>query len=87
MAPDSPGTSLRGVPLTWAGQPGDLPRQFESRQALEAELRRLFPAAEGSLSPIRGGRRQAEPLLGRIQPARYAKERNFLDGPVTRLSP
>jgi deoxyribodipyrimidine photo-lyase len=87
VAPDSPGTSLRGVPLAWADQPGDLPRQFESRQALEAELRRLFPAAEGSLSPIRGGRHQAEALLGRIQPARYAKGRNFLDGPVTRLSP
>jgi deoxyribodipyrimidine photo-lyase len=64
-----------------------LPRQFESRQALEAELHRLFPAAEGSLSPIRGGHRQAEALLSRLQPARYAKGRNFLDGPVTRLSP
>ena len=79
--------SLAGVALAWADQPGDLPRQFESRQALEAELRRLFPAAEGNLSPIRGGRRQAEALLGRVQPARYAKGRNFLDGPVTRLSP
>jgi deoxyribodipyrimidine photo-lyase len=75
------------VPLAWPDHPGDLPRRFEGRQALEAELRRLFPEAEGRLSPIRGGRRQAEALLGRIQPARYAKGRNFLDGPVTRLSP
>lgn len=83
MAPDS----LAGVALAWADQPGDLPRHFESRQALEAELRRLFPAATGQLSPIRGGRRQADALLSRIQPARYAKGRNFLDGPVTHLSP
>ncbi|WP_398324594.1 FAD-binding domain-containing protein [Vulcanococcus sp.] len=83
MAPDS----FAGVALAWADQPGDLPRRFESRQALEAELRHLFPAAEGNLSPIRGGRRQAEALLSRIQPARYSKGRNFLDGPVTRLSP
>jgi deoxyribodipyrimidine photo-lyase len=79
--------SLSGAPLSWPEQPGELPRQFESRQALEAELQRLFPGAEGSLSPFRGGRHQAEQLLSRIQPARYAKGRNFLDGPVTRLSP
>jgi deoxyribodipyrimidine photo-lyase len=79
--------SLAGIPLAWPEQPGDLPRQFESRQALETELQRLFPAAEGHLSPIRCGRRQAEALLSRIQPERYAKGRNFLDGPVTRLSP
>ncbi|MGA0023006.1 MAG: deoxyribodipyrimidine photo-lyase, partial [Vulcanococcus sp.] len=79
--------SLSGAPLSWPEQPGELPRQFESRQALEAELQRLFPEAEGNLSPIQGGRHQAEQLLSRIQPARYAKGRNFLDGPVTRLSP
>ena len=83
MAPDS----LAGVPLAWPEQPGELPRHFDSRQALEAELQQLFPEAPGALSPIRGGRRQAEALLNRIQPERYAKGRNFLDGPVTRLSP
>ena len=87
MAPDAPSAPLSGAPLPWPDQPDDLPRQFSSRRALEAELQRLFPEAEGGLSPIHGGRRQAEALLGRIQPARYAKGRNFLDGPVTRLSP
>jgi len=73
--------------LPWGERPGDLPRHVRDRQALETELRRLFPQAAGGLSPIRGGRRQAEALLGRIQPQRYGKGRNFLDGPVTRLSP
>ena len=76
-----------GVPLAWTEHPGDLPRQFASRDTLEHELRQLFPQAEGGLSPIEGGRRRAEQLLGRIQPQRYGKDRNFLDGPVTRLSP
>ena len=76
-----------GVPLAWGERPGDLPRQFADRRALETELRRLFPKAAGSLSPIAGGRRRAEQLLDRIQPERYGKGRNFLDGPVTRLSP
>ena len=79
--------SLAGVPLAWPEQPDELPRRFDSRQALEAELQELFPEAPGALSPIRGGRRQAELLLQRLQPERYAKGRNFLDGPVTRLSP
>jgi deoxyribodipyrimidine photo-lyase len=87
VATDSPSGPLSGAPLSWPEQPGELPRQFASRTALEADLRSLFPEAEGSLSPTRGGRHQAEALLGRIQPARYAKGRNFLDGPVTRLSP
>jgi len=83
LAPDP----LAGVPLPWAAQPGDLPRQFSSRSELERELQQLFPEAPAGLSPIRGGRRRAEQLLERVQPERYAKGRNFLDGPVTRLSP
>ena len=79
--------SLTGAALAWSDQPGDLPRRFSSRQALAAELRQLFPEAAGELSAIHGGRRPAEALLGRLQPARYAKGCNFLDGPVTRLSP
>ena len=78
---------IAGVPLAWPDQPGELPRRFSSRQAMEQELQRLFPQAPGSFSPIRGGRSQADTLLQRIQPERYAKGRNFLDGPVTRLSP
>jgi deoxyribodipyrimidine photo-lyase len=76
-----------GVPLAWPEHPGDLPRQFASRDALERELKQLFPRAEGGLSPIQGGRWRADELLARIQPQRYGKGRNFLDGPVTRLSP
>ena len=78
---------LAGAPLPWPEHPGDLPRRFASRAALEQQLRELFPEAPGALSPIRGGRRQAEQLLSRVQPERYAKTRNFLNGPVTRLSP
>ena len=36
---------------------------------------------------IRGGRAAAEAALQRINPAAYARSRNFLDGDVTRLSP
>ncbi|MFM8525215.1 MAG: FAD-binding domain-containing protein, partial [Cyanobacteriota bacterium] len=78
---------LTAVPLAWPEQPGELPRRFNRRQDLENTLQQLFPQASGTLSPIRGGRRQADALLQRIQPERYAKGRNFLDGPVTRLSP
>ncbi len=77
----------RGVPLHWEEHPGDLPRQFSDRSALECTLQQLFPEASGSLSPIQGGRSQADALLRRVQPERYAKARNFLSGPVTRLSP
>ena len=75
------------MPLPWPELPGDLPRRFANRDDLEQALRTLFPEAAGALSPIRGGRRQAEALLNRIQPERYGKARNFLNGPVTRLSP
>ena len=67
--------------------PGDLPRQFASRDALEALLTEEFPTAEGPLSPIPGGRQAAEAKLARMQPSRYAKSRNHLDGAVTGLSP
>ena len=67
--------------------PGDLPREFASRDALEQLLAEEFPEAEGSLSPIRGGRRAAEAKLAQVNPARYAKSRNHLNGAVTGLSP
>ena len=67
--------------------PGDLPRQFASRDALEALLTEEFPTAVGPLSPIPGGRQAAEAKLARMQPSRYAKSRNHLDGAVTGLSP
>lgn len=83
----SPPPALRGVPLPWAEAEANLPRQFASRDALEAELRRRFPEASGTLSPIRGGRQAAEQRLAAVNPARYGRSRNFLDGAVTRLSP
>ena len=78
---------MQGVPLSWPAAGGDLPRQFASREVLATELRQLFPQAAGELSPIRGGRLAAERRLAAIQPARYGRSRNFLDGAVTRLSP
>ena len=66
---------------------GDLPREFSSREALEQLLENAFPQAEGPLSPIRGGRQAADAQLARVQPGRYAKSRNHLNGAVTGLSP
>ena len=66
---------------------GDLPRQFASRDALETLLIEQFPEAEGSISGIQGGRRAAKQALERINPPRYAKSRNHLNGAVTGLSP
>jgi deoxyribodipyrimidine photo-lyase len=78
---------IHGVPLGWEPKPGDLPRQFASRQAQAQELGALFPDAPGDLSPVRGGRSAALELLEQIHPTRYGKSRNYLDGAVTRLSP
>jgi deoxyribodipyrimidine photo-lyase len=75
------------LPLAWDPAPGDLPRRFASREDLADALKGLFPQAPGGLSPLRGGRAAADVLLGRIQPVRYGKSRNLLDGAVTRLSP
>ncbi|MEB3308213.1 MAG: FAD-binding domain-containing protein [Cyanobacteriota bacterium] len=75
------------MPLSWTAAGADLPRSFSSREALAAELARRFPEAGGPLSPIRGGRRAAEQRLAAVQPARYGRSRNFLDGAVTHLSP
>jgi deoxyribodipyrimidine photo-lyase len=65
----------------------NLPRQFASRQALQATLQGLFPQAPGPLSPIAGGRRAALERLAAIEPHRYGQTRNALAGAVTRLSP
>ncbi len=67
--------------------PNDLPRSFASRDALEALLAKEFPEARGELSSIRGGRRAAEKKLSQIEPGRYARSRNHLNGAVTGLSP
>ena len=65
----------------------DLRRDFSHREELAAYLREQFPEAAGDVSPIRGGRAEAERRLARLDPARYAATRNYLDGAVTGLSP
>lgn len=68
----------------------DMRREFTSRDELIAYVREQFPnAADGSeqVSEIVGGRKAAEAALNQVNPAQYAKSRNFLNGKVTRLSP
>jgi deoxyribodipyrimidine photo-lyase len=68
----------------------DMRRDFADRDELIAYLREQFPDAAArapEVSPVRGGRRAAEALLGRVDPRRYAATRGFLAGAVTRLSP
>lgn len=70
----------------------DLPRSFATADELAAFVTETF--ADFAEAPVvdagarqRGGRQAALPLLAAIDPARYAKSRNHLDGAVTRLSP
>ncbi|MFQ3594297.1 MAG: FAD-binding domain-containing protein [Gemmataceae bacterium] len=65
----------------------DLRRDFANRDDLAAYLREQFPEASGELSPIVGGLAEAHHRLQRLDPARYAATRNYLDGAVTGLSP
>src|SRR5688572_25642446 len=68
----------------------DMRRDFTSREQLIAYVREQFPNATDSddqVSEIVGGRKAAEVALNQVDPAQYAKSRNFLNGKVTRLSP
>ncbi len=68
----------------------DMRRDFANREELAAYLREEFPEAakrDDSISPIVGGRKAAMIALQKVDPARYAKSRNFFTGAVTRLSP
>jgi deoxyribodipyrimidine photo-lyase len=68
----------------------DMRRDFASREELIAYVREQFPNAVNRgdyISEIVGGRKAAETALKQVDPARYAKTRNFLKGKVTRLSP
>jgi|TARA_B110000091_G_scaffold62096_1_gene68290 deoxyribodipyrimidine photo-lyase len=68
-----------------------LPSKFESREALTALIAETFDAV------LIEGHRQPSPIHGRVlseaelaecvQPAAYARTRNFYDGAVSRLSP
>lgn len=60
-----------------------------TREEIAAELAAQFPEAaarDSSVSPVRGGRREALRQLDSAELSRYAFTRNYLDGQVTRLS-
>jgi deoxyribodipyrimidine photo-lyase len=64
-------------------------REFADHEDFAAYLRAEFPecaAIDPAISPARGGRKEAERLLERLDPERYARSRNYLDGAVSRLS-
>lgn len=68
----------------------DMQREFSDREQLIAYLQEQFPAAakrDDNISATVGGRKAAQKLLQNVDPARYAKSRNFFTGAVTRLSP
>ncbi len=65
-------------------------RDFADRNELVKYLAEQFPdiAARGiEVSSMRGGRSQAIEALQRIDPIGYGRNRNFLSGAVSRLSP
>ncbi len=65
-------------------------RDFQNREELIDYLREQFPDAVGNddhVSPIQGGYKTARQRLQKVDPVKYAKTRNFLNGAVTRLSP
>src|SRR5579883_2356378 len=65
-----------------------LPKAFGSRDDLIAFVASISPGIEqAEASPIKGGAQEAERKLAAIDPMRYGRTRNFLDGKVTRLSP
>ena len=70
--------------------PQPLERQFATRPSLTKYLTEQFPesAANGpDTSPIPGGRDAANAALAKINPAQYERDRNFLNGSVSQLSP
>ncbi|MEI6617248.1 MAG: FAD-binding domain-containing protein, partial [Cyanobium sp. ELA507] len=71
----------------WPADPADLPRELADRREVAQWLAPWFPGLAGEASPRRGGRREAERLLGEIDPQAYGASRNHLAGAVTGLSP
>jgi deoxyribodipyrimidine photo-lyase len=68
----------------------DMERDFTNRDELVSYLGEQFPQAaqrDNHISETVGGRRTAEKLLQKVDPANYAKTRNFFKGAVTQLSP
>ena len=67
----------------------EMRREFSNREDLIAYLKQEFPEAakrDEHTSQTIGGRKAAEKALKKVDPKRYAKTRNFLNGEVTRLS-
>ncbi|MEQ8848599.1 FAD-binding domain-containing protein [Botrimarina sp.] len=67
-----------------------LRRDFADRDELVAYCRDVFPAAaevDDHVSATRGGPCAAEARLAEVDPPRYGRTRNALDGAVTGLSP
>lgn len=66
-----------------------LKAEFASREALADYIQQEFPFLESPdvLSPYPGGRQAGLSRLQAFRVDRYGKERNFLDGEVSRLSP
>ena len=71
----------------WPADPADLPRELAERRLVSQWLAPWFAGLSGEASPRRGGRREAERLLGEINPQAYGASRNHLAGAVTGLSP
>ena len=66
----------------------ELAREFSSRDALIEYVAGLSPWLDNHVaSPITGGEKAARARLDEMDPLRYARTRNFLDGAVTGLSP
>lgn len=61
--------------------------QFSDRQALIHYVQNLTHAADATSSPQLGGQRAAQPLIVQLDLEAYSKDRNFLSGHVSRLSP
>ena len=67
-----------------------LQHQFASRASLTEYLTEQFPESARNgpdISAIRGGREAANAALAEINPAQYERDRNFLNGSVSQLSP
>ena len=67
-----------------------LQREFADRDALIAYLATTFADVVGTddaVAAMVGGRQAALQRLAHIDPATYARTRNYLDGAVTQLSP
>ncbi len=65
-----------------------LEKSFTDREQLIQHVAEISPwLQDKTASPIEGGRSQAEQQLQDIDPVKYCRTRNFLNGKVTRLSP